>query len=121
MTQSDDLRPLDIDDYRRTYVVMLALRAKAIHGDERPMWEILHDLHEQYISNAEPHLEGLLGDDGPLREVTFGLVVLERLLQGRFDVPSSTGEQLGNQRQCAQPQCREMTSGRYCLHHELES
>ncbi|MFF1872822.1 hypothetical protein [Kitasatospora herbaricolor] len=81
-------RPIDSSDFERIYAVLQALRAKAFKGDDdRPVWEILHELHEDYVEGQPVPLEDLIGDEGASREITHALITLELLKLGKTMVP----------------------------------
>src|SRR3954451_14079134 len=100
---------------------MIALKLKAMLGDDRPLWKILVDLREEKLNEAArlPRDE-LVGDEAANREVTFALIALEMMMRGETTIPMSAGES-GVQHLCAYPGCTQITSALYCLHHELES
>lgn len=114
----DSRRPLDRDDYERTYAVLHALQMKALEGDVRPFWEILHELHEDKIQSRRVSSEEVIGDEPAAMEVTFALIVLEMLMQGR---EIRTDVNLGGPvlHQCSVEGCHELTATSRCLTHEL--
>ena len=116
----DNRRPLDRDDYERTYAAMTALKLKAVLGEDRPLWEILHDLHQEYMSSRDRRVlpDDLIGDDAAAAEVQHGLIVLELLMRG--DTTIADRPRRAVQTACSVPGCPRLTTTALCLEHELE-
>ncbi|MFE2174417.1 hypothetical protein [Kitasatospora sp. NPDC059462] len=115
---AEDRRPINNSDFERIYAVLHALRAKAFEGDEdRPVWEILHELHEEYVEGRPVPLDDLIGDEGASREITHALIVLEVLKRGENMVPA--GRPMAVERRCATPGCPNTTVAALCWHCEI--
>jgi hypothetical protein len=115
-----DWRPIHVDDFKRAYAALMALRNKVIVEDPRPFWAVLNEIHEEYLPELSATLGASpVGDDDANREVTFALIVLEMMMQGRTEISTGAGI-TGNEHACAVEYCRNLTQSKYCLHHELE-
>lgn len=112
-------RPLDRDDYQRTYAVMLALQSRAQHGEDRALWEILRELHEENVGDSRVTPDDLIGDDAAAAEVTHGLIVLEMLMRGEPTIRDRPLQAVPTV--CSVPGCPNRTTTSLCLQHELES
>lgn len=80
-------RPLERPDYQRLHVVLLALQLKGVFGEDRPLWEILRDLHES-SPPAGLSLDEFVGDAGASAEVQRALIVAEALVHGTNTMPA---------------------------------
>lgn len=115
---ADSRRPLDADDYRRTYVALMAMKLKVQLGEDRPLWEIIRDCHEEYVEDSRVTPDELVGDDAAAAEVTHGLIVLEMLMRG--DLTIRDRPTAGVQTVCGVAGCPNLTTTALCLQHELE-
>ncbi|MGS2615132.1 hypothetical protein ACVCAH_11495 [Micromonospora sp. LZ34] len=116
--QEPDVRPLDRDDYERLYAVLHALRSKAYADEDRPVWEILRDIHEEYLSPHHPvPLDDLVGDQAASREISHAMIVVERLMRGLTTI--SRRPTNGVAGVCATTGCPNLTFATYCWHCEL--
>jgi hypothetical protein len=111
-------RPLDRDDYHRTYAALMALQLKVQRGEDRPLWEILRDLHEQHVDESRVLTDELVGDDAAAAEVAHGLIVLEMLMRGDFTIRD--GPTRAPQTVCSVSGCPNLTTTSLCLQHELD-
>jgi hypothetical protein len=115
---TEQLRPVDRDDYERAYIVLHALKLKAMLGEDRPLWEILHEIHAEGAGNARVTADDLVGDDAASAEVTQALVLLELLKRGHTSIPDRPA--MAAQTVCGVPGCPNLTTTARCLQHELE-
>ncbi|MGY0466957.1 hypothetical protein ACW14Y_42860 (plasmid) [Kitasatospora sp. cg17-2] len=114
-----DERPIDRSDYQRIYAILHALQLKAMENDDRPLWEILRELHEDYLhADAPVPLDDLVGDRASSRELQHALIVIERLMRGSSDVRAAPT--VGAATVCAKPGCPNLTYASLCWHCELE-
>lgn len=112
-------RPLDRGDYERTYIAMSALKLKAMLGEDRPLWEIIRDMHVAYASGDSRVLpDDLVGDDAAAAEVQHGLIVLELLMRGDSTIRDSPP--MAVKTVCSVADCPNLTTTALCLKHELE-
>lgn len=120
MNDDRPVRPLDRDDYERAYIVLSALKLKAVLGEDRPLWGILRDFHQDRApggSRVGP--DDLVGDEAASAEVTHALIVLELLAGGTtmiHDRPT-----LASQTVCRVPGCPNTTTTALCWQHELDA
>jgi hypothetical protein len=112
-------RPIDKDDYERVYIVLMAMKLKAVLGEDRPLWEILRDIREENARDDSRLMPGdLVGDEAASVEVTHALIVMEQLMRGSGTVPA--GPALASQTVCSVSGCPNLTTTALCLQHELE-
>lgn len=116
---SDERRPLDRNDYERVYAVLHALQLKAVHGEDRELWDILRDLHQENVGGGRVTPDDLIGDEAAAAEITHALIVMEMLMRGETTIRVGAGFS-ALQTVCAVPGCPNLTTTSLCLHHELE-
>lgn len=119
MTDPTSRRPITQADYDRAYKTVMALELKAVHDEGRPLWEILHDIHQDTQGPAPTvDLDDLIGDAAANREVHHALLLLEALARGKDTLPVHLKMAMTV---CAAPGCPELTTGHLCLNCELDA
>ncbi|MEU1425261.1 hypothetical protein [Kitasatospora sp. NPDC005751] len=115
----EDERLIDRSDYQRIYAILHALQLKAVDKDERPLWEILREHHEDYLHSDSPvPLDDLVGDRPSSKELQHALIIVERLMRGSTTVRAKPT--VGVATVCATPGCPELTYTSLCLSCELK-